>query len=49
VEFLQAQYRDIQRNYDPSVVPFPKKRKIVLADGLLFLYPSPHSPNTPAG
>lgn len=35
VEFLQAQYRDIQQNFDPSVVPLRKKRKIVLADGAL--------------
>lgn len=35
VEFLQAQYRDIKKNFDPSVVPLRKKRKIVLADGAL--------------
>jgi hypothetical protein len=35
VEFLQAQYRDIQQNFDPTVVPLRKKRKIVLADGAL--------------
>ncbi len=35
VEFLQTQYRDIQQNFDPSVVPLRKKRKIVLADGAL--------------
>ncbi len=35
VEFLQAQYRDIQQNFDPSVVPLRKQRKIVLADGAL--------------
>jgi hypothetical protein len=35
VEFLQAQYRDIQQNFDPSVVPLRQKRKIVLADGAL--------------
>ncbi len=35
VEFLQAQYRDIQQNFDPSVVSLRKKRKIVLADGAL--------------
>ncbi len=34
-EFLQAQYRDIQKNFDPSVVPLHKKRKIVLTDGAL--------------
>jgi hypothetical protein len=32
VEYLQAQYSDIQQNFDPSVVPLRKKRKIVLAD-----------------
>jgi hypothetical protein len=35
VEFLQAEYLDIQQNFDPSVVPLRKKRKIVLADGAL--------------
>ena len=35
VEYLQAQYSDIQQNFDPSVVPLRKKRKIVLADGAL--------------
>lgn len=35
VEFLQAQYRDIQQNFDPTVVPLRKKKKIVLADGAL--------------
>jgi hypothetical protein len=34
-EFLQAQYRDIQQNFDPSVVPLRKKRKIVLTNGAL--------------
>jgi len=33
--FMQAQYSDIQQNFDPSVVPLRKKRKIVLADGAL--------------
>ena len=32
VEYLQAQYSDIQQNFDTSVVPLRKKRKIVLAD-----------------
>jgi hypothetical protein len=32
VEYLQAQHSDIQQNFDPSVVPLRKKRKIVLAD-----------------
>jgi hypothetical protein len=35
VEFLQTQYRDIQQNFDPTVVPLRKKKKIVLADGAL--------------
>jgi len=35
VEYLQAQYLDIQQNFDPSVVPLRKKRKIDLADGAL--------------
>ena len=35
VEFLQVQYSDIQQNFDPSVVPLRKKRKIVLADSAL--------------
>lgn len=35
VEFLQEQYCDIQQNFDPSVAPLRKKRKIVLADGAL--------------
>lgn len=35
VGFLQAQHRDIQQNFDPSVVPLRKKRKIVLTDGAL--------------
>jgi len=34
VEFLQAQYLDIQQNFDPSVVPL-RKKKIVLADSAL--------------
>jgi len=34
-EFLQAQYRDIQQNFDPSVVPLRKKRKMVLTNGAL--------------
>jgi hypothetical protein len=35
VEYLQAQYSDIQQNFDPSVVPLRKKRRIVLADSAL--------------
>ncbi|WP_405230156.1 hypothetical protein [Lentisalinibacter sediminis] len=33
--FLEEQFRDIQKNYDPSVVPFRKRRKIIVADGAL--------------
>jgi hypothetical protein len=35
VEFLQQQYYDIRLNFDPSVVPFRKTRKIILTDGAL--------------
>ena len=35
VAFLQSQYSDIQQNFDPSVLPLRKKRKIVLADSAL--------------
>ena len=35
MKFLQEQCLDIQQNYDPSVVPLRKKRKIVLTDGAL--------------
>jgi hypothetical protein len=35
MNFLQEHYRDIQQNFDPSVVPHRKKRKIVLTDGAL--------------
>lgn len=33
--FLEEQFRDIQKNYDPSVVPFRKKKRIIVADGAL--------------
>ena len=33
--FLEEQFRDIQKNFDPSVVPFRKKRRIIVADGAL--------------
>ena len=35
VEYWQANYSDIQQNFDPSVVPLRKKRKIVLVDSTL--------------
>lgn len=33
--FLEEQFRDIQNNFDPSVVPFRKKRRIIVADRAL--------------
>jgi hypothetical protein len=33
--FLDRQFEDIRRNFDPTVVPLRKKRKIILADGAL--------------
>jgi hypothetical protein len=33
--FLEENFKDIRDNFDPSVVKFRKKRKIVLADGAL--------------
>jgi hypothetical protein len=36
VKSLQAQYSDIQQNFDPSVVPLWKKRTIVMADNALY-------------
>lgn len=35
VEFLKAQCRDIRQNFDPTVVPLRRKRKIVVTDGAL--------------
>ena len=32
LEFLQSQYADIRQNFDPSIVPLRKKRKIVMTD-----------------
>ncbi len=32
LEFLQAQYADIRQNFDPSIVPLRKKRKIVMTN-----------------
>jgi len=33
--FLEENFQDIRDNFDPSVVKFRKRRKIVLADGAL--------------
>ena len=33
--FLEENFQDIRDNFDPGVVRFRKKRKIVLADGAL--------------
>lgn len=35
VKFLEKNYYDILDNYDPSVIRLRKKRKIILADGVL--------------
>ncbi len=35
VKFLDKNYNDILDNYDPSVIRLRKKRKIILADGVL--------------
>lgn len=32
LEFLQAQYADIRQNFDPSIVPLRKKRKIAMTN-----------------
>ena len=34
-EYMESACRDILANFDPKVVPFRKKRKIVVADGAL--------------
>jgi hypothetical protein len=33
--FIEDNFRDIEKNFDPSVIKFCKKRKIILADGAL--------------
>ena len=35
VAFLNGQFENILRNFDPTVVPLRKKRKIIFADGAL--------------
>jgi hypothetical protein len=35
VKYLDRQFEDIRKNFDPSVVPFRRKRKILLADRVL--------------
>ncbi len=34
--FLQDSYQNILANFDPQVVKFPKKRKIIIADGIAY-------------
>jgi len=41
VGFLQAQYRDIQQNFDPSVAPFRKKEKLFWLTALSMVCRSP--------
>ncbi len=35
VEYLEQQYHEIMKNFDPKVVKLRKKRKVILADGAL--------------
>ncbi|MFQ5730166.1 MAG: hypothetical protein ACE5GN_07385, partial [Waddliaceae bacterium] len=35
VEYLEQQYHDIMKNFDPKIVKLRKKRKVIIADGAL--------------
>ncbi len=35
IEYLEQQYHDIMKNFDPKIVKFRKKRKVIISDGAL--------------